>query len=80
MKWYDEVFKAPVIFNADQHTFVIDIKYLDIGQHKYFNLPLKRALSFYLNRQLKKHPYIQSSMHGSVRELLPSLLGVKKAI
>ena len=79
MRWYDEAFKAPIKFNADQHAIVIDLNYLDVGKRKYFNLPLKRALSFYLNRQLKKHPYIQSSMHGSVRELLPSLLGVKKS-
>ena len=79
LKWYDEAFKAPIIFNADQNAVIIDIKYLDVKRHRYLNTPLKRALSFYLNRQLKKHPYIQNSVHGSVKELLPSLLGVKKS-
>ena len=79
MRWYDEAFKAPIKFNADQNTIVIDVKYLDVKRHRYLNKPLKRALSFYLNRQLKKHPYIQNSIQGSIRELLPSLLGVKKS-
>ena len=71
---YEQVFRAPVTFNAQTNRLISDIKYLD---RKIIdaNLLIKRGMRSYFNYQIRQGKYHQSSISVTVAGLVPTLLG-----
>ena len=62
-------------FNAPRNTVVTDIKILSLDRSSFLTKAINKSLIFYLNRQMKGHPSANTTIAGSVMEILPSLMG-----
>ena len=79
LTWYKTAFEAPVTFNAERTTIATNLDFLDMERSSFLNDAIQKSLKIYLDRKLKQHSYAAKSIAGSVVEVLPSLMGVRKS-
>ncbi len=77
MTLYEEIFRCPVTFNADQTTIASQYNYIEL---KNTNLMTKIASPFvkkYMEWRMAKHPKATQTISMLVGEAIPGILGVK---
>jgi len=77
---YKQVFgDVPITFDAPRNTITADSKYLDADQSSLIMDAVRKSLNIYINRRIKRHPFANKTVSGSVSEVLPYLMGTREA-
>ena len=76
MTLYNEIFKCPVIFNADQTTIVSEYSYVEFKNTGLVTKITSPFVRKYMDWRIVKHPIAKQTVSMLVAETIPSILGV----